>query len=381
MDLLNRLDKALASGVDPAALRAEISRIRARVSPGELALAARQEILETLVDTTPAAIVLLDEVGTIVFTNSEARELFFESKDPQGANFLHLLMEVPETLRRALLSDSDHIFSVDSNGATETFHLSRRNVSITFEPHVVLIVRNMTLEVSRQENAVLRKAIRVIHHEFANSITPVRSLLQSVRAKIGNPEFAAKLTQTLTVIEERVLHLSAFLTGFAALGRLPLPRPEELSWETFIERLAPLLTDIVIAPAPAGKAWLDPTQMEQVIINLVKNAREAGSDPRDIRFEVAAAPEGGYRATVFDRGRGMTDEVLDHALVPSFTTKPNGSGMGLTLCREIVDAHRGRLRLARREGGGMAISFWLPPRDAASGTTHPSRARISLTRS
>lgn len=381
MDLLNRLDKALASGVDAASLRAEISRIRARVPASELARAERHEILETIVDATPAAIVLLDEMGTIAFTNREARELFFDSRDPHGANFLRLLLDVPEALRRALLSESDHIFSVDIGGATETYHLSRRNLTITSEPHVVLIVRNMTLEVSRQENAVLRKAIRVIHHEFANSITPVRSLLQSARDKIGKPEFATKLTQTLTVIEERVLHLSAFLTGFAALGRLPLPRPEEVSWEVFIGRLAPLLIDITIAPAPPGKAWLDLAQVEQVIINLVKNAREAGGDPRDIRLEVAPAPEGGYRTTVFDRGKGMTDDVLEHALVPSFTTKPHGSGMGLTLCREIVDAHRGRLRLARREGGGMAISFWLPPRDLPAGTNNPSRARISLTRS
>lgn len=381
MELLNRLDAALASNLDPAALRAEISRIRERAANDDQAATARRELLEAVIDAAPVAIVLLDDVGTIVFANSEARELFFEAKRPEGSNFLRLLTDVPETLRRALLSEADHIFSVPNDGASETYHLAKRHVSIGSQPHLVLIVRNMTFEVSRQENAVLRKAIRVIHHEFANSITPVRSLLQGARSKIAQSEWGSKLEQTLTVIEERVLHLSAFLTGFAALGKLPLPRPQEVGWETFLGRLEPLLTDIVIAPPPAGRAWFDPTQIEPVIINLVKNARESGSAAKDVRLEVAAAPEGGYRASVLDRGQGMTDEVLDNAMVPSFTTKQSGSGMGLTLCREIVDAHRGRLRIARREGGGMVVSFWLPPRDAPAGSGTRSRGTLSLTRS
>ena len=117
-----------------------------------------------------------------------------------------------------------------------------------------------------------------------------------------------------------------------------------------------------------------------MLINLVKNAREAGSAPGDIRLEVVAAPEGGFRAMVLDRGQGMTDDALENALVPMFTTKPTGSGMGLTLCREIVDAHRGRLRIARREGGGISVSCWLPPRDGVTGQGHLSHSRLSLTR-
>jgi nitrogen fixation/metabolism regulation signal transduction histidine kinase len=381
MDILNRLEAALASNLDVHGLRAEVSRLRERLVSEQRAATARSELLEALVDAAPVAILLLDDLGTIAYTNSEARELFFEGKRPEGANFLRLLSDVPEGLRRALLSETDHIFSVASEGGSEIYHLARRPVTIVGEPHVVLSVRNMTSEVSRQENAALRKAIRVIHHEFANSITPVRSLLQSVRARITQGELGAKLEQTLGVIEERVLHLSAFLTGFAALGRLPTPRPQEVGWDTFLGRLGPLLSDIAIVAPPSGRGWFDPAQVEQVIINLVKNARESGSAPGDIQLEVTAAPEGGYRASVCDRGQGMSDEVLDNAVVPSFTTKPSGSGMGLTLCREIVDAHRGRLRIARRDGGGVSVSFWLPPRDAPAGSGTLTRGALTLTRS
>src|SRR5450432_3722850 len=90
----------------------------------------------------------------------------------------------------------------------------------------------------------------------------------------------------------------------------------------------------VIVDSTSG--WFDPAQIQQVLINLVKNAHEAGG-PRDgVGIEVDAAPEGGVRFTVLDRGPGMSDDVMSRALVPAFTTKERGSGMGLTLCREIV---------------------------------------------
>jgi two-component system, NtrC family, nitrogen regulation sensor histidine kinase NtrY len=379
MDLLKRLDAALAGNLDAAALRGELRHVRQSLTSAHLSASGRGALLETIVDHAPSAIILMDEVGTIAFTNVEARELFFEGTRPEGQNFLHLLARVAEPLREALLSESDHIFSAQLGGAHEHYHLRRRQVEIAGEPYVLLVIANMTLEVSRQENAVLRKTIRIIHHEFANSITPVRSLLQTARSRIGQPD-ASKLAQMLTVIDERVLHLSAFLTGFATLGRLPPPRPQEIGWDVLLGRLQPLLPGIAIAPAPAGRAWVDPGQLEQVIINLVKNAREAGASPHEVQLEVVSVPEGGYRVTVYDRGQGMSDEVLDHAVLPSFTTKPNGSGIGLTLCREIVDAHHGRLGIARREGGGVAVSVWLPPRNAPSNTTSASRARFSLSR-
>jgi two-component system, NtrC family, nitrogen regulation sensor histidine kinase NtrY len=381
MNLLDRIDRALASYRERTALRDELCRIREGVSPEEREALAKSELLETVMNTLPLAILLIDDLGKIVFTNAEAQALFFEGRRPEGQNFLQLLGTVPEDLRTALLSEQDHIFSFGNQGEAETYHLARRVFELGGQPHSMLIVRNITSEISRQENAVLRKAIRVIHHEFANSIAPVRSLLQGARAKVGRPEWGVKLEQTLTVIEDRVLHLSAFLTGFAALGRLPAARPEEVVWESFLGRLGPLLTDIVIAPAPPGRGWFDPAQLEQVLINLVKNAREAGSPASHIRLEVLATPDGGFRASVLDRGQGMSDEVIENAMVPSFTTKADGMGMGLTLCREIIDAHRGRLRIARREGGGIAVSCWLPPRGGTIGSSNVSRSRLSLTRS
>jgi signal transduction histidine kinase len=103
----------------------------------------------------------------------------------------------------------------------------------------------------------------------------------------------------------------------------------------------------------------DRAQMQQVLINLVKNAHESGSAPSEIVVAVHRNHDG-IVVRVSDRGTGMSEEVLRHALVPFYTTKPAGSGLGLALCNEIIEAHGGRLRLQATAGGGAVVTCWLP---------------------
>lgn len=381
MRILERVQAAIAAGNSGAHLRAEVESLREALEAHKRAAVERERLLQAVLDAAPAAIVLLDELGTIVFSNDEARATFFDAQAPEGQNFLRLLGKVPEPLRKALLADADHIFTFESEGESETYHLAKRPLTLDGKPHNVLVVRHVTVEVSRQENVALRKAIRVIHHEFANSLAPVISLLRSARTYLAEPSASSKLDAMLAVVEERVQHLNGFLSGFAALGRLPAPRLQTVAWRGFLDELRPLLADItIVAPALAGAGWFDPAQVQQVVLNLVKNAREAGSAPADIVLEVAVAEEGGDRISVSDRGNGMSDRVLENALVPSFTTKPTGSGIGLSLCREVLDAHGGRLRIARRDGGGVVVGCWLPPRESAKPSAQRGRSKLSLSR-
>jgi two-component system nitrogen regulation sensor histidine kinase NtrY len=333
-------------------------------------------MLAAIVDSTPAAVVLVGEVGDIVYTNAAAREMFFGGQEVTGQNLLHMLAHAAEPLRRPLLSDTDQIFTFDEDGEPETFHLSKRYLALDGEQHTLITVRHMTREISRQEIAVLKRTLRIIGHELANSLAPASSLLRSARQMIPRPELQATLRKAIDTVEERIVHLHAFLTGLAQLGQLPKPRKREVSWPEFLGGVAAMWPEASIGPPPPVPGWFDPAQIQQVLINLVKNAHEAGSPPTGVSLEVEAAPEGGVRFSVADRGPGMSDEVLQKALIPSFTTKDQGSGMGLALCREIVDAHDGRLRIGRREGGGTVVSFWLPSRAATPTST---RARLSLT--
>jgi two-component system nitrogen regulation sensor histidine kinase NtrY len=359
------MDTRAATGDGPAMSEADISR-----PPSEL--------LAVILDGQPGAVVLLAETGTIVFTNAAARALFFGGHEVTGQNFLHMLAGAAEPLRAPLLSDSDQIFTFDDGGETETYHVAKRPVVVDGRAHTLVTVRHMTDELARQEIAALKKALRIIGHELANSMAPAKSLLRSAQQMLGRPEQEPSVRIALQIVEERLAHLHGFLGGLAALGQLPRPRKREVAWTEVADGLRALWPDVAVAVTTETPGWFDAAQITQVLINLVKNAHEADG-PRDaVAITIETATEGGHRVTVLDRGPGMSDELMRSALVPAFTTKDRGSGMGLPLCREIVAAHDGRLRIARRDGGGTAVSFWLPPRRIVPAA---SRARLTLTAS
>jgi two-component system, NtrC family, nitrogen regulation sensor histidine kinase NtrY len=143
------------------------------------------------------------------------------------------------------------------------------------------------------------------------------------------------------------------------LAKLPRPRPTAVSWAQFLARLEGAMRFRIEGPVPEGVASFDASQLEQVMINLLKNAAESGSPPEDITVGVRpGAP--GFRVEVGDRGTGLSEATLRDALLPFYSTKAAGTGLGLTLCREIVEAHGGRLSLANRPGGGALVTVWLP---------------------
>jgi signal transduction histidine kinase len=104
---------------------------------------------------------------------------------------------------------------------------------------------------------------------------------------------------------------------------------------------------------------VDPAQLEQALLNLLKNAHESGSSPDAVELQVRRVPDL-LRIEVFDRGSGMSEAVLTNALVPFYSTKRSGTGLGLALAREIAEAHGGRILLSNREGGGLAVTLILP---------------------
>ena len=339
--------------------------------------AQKERLLQTVVENAPMAIVLYGHTGKLLYSNAEARQLFFEGRSLTGENFLRLLDRAPEALRQGLLTETDALFTVEQEGESGTYHLAKRYFDLEGEPHTLLMVKHLTPELGRQEIEVWKKVIRIINHELNNSLAPISSMVHSARLIAKTPEQLSKLDRVFDTIEERSSHLAAFLEGYARFARLPKPRAERVPWSPFLEGIRMLYPFLKVGDAPTADGYFDAGQIQQALINLLKNSFEASSEPDSVELAVAPGENGAATLTVSDRGSGMTDDVLKNALLPFFSTKEKGTGLGLALCREIAEAHRGKLRVARREGGGLVVSLWLPsPHLAAPSPT----GRLTLTR-
>lgn len=322
-------------------------------------LLQKELLLETVLESTPMAIVLTQR-DRIFFVNRAARELFVTGRRLEGQPFGSILNDCPPQMREVLESGRDALFSVEQGGSEEVYHVARRAFDLNGQRHELTMLKHLTPELRRQEVDVWKKAIRTMSHEINNSLAPIASLARSARHILDNPEHLDRLGQALDVIDERSTHLREFLESYARFARLPSPTKQEVEWSDFLEDLQGLFPFVLEGEPPARPAFFDRGQIQQVLINLLKNAQEAGSSPEEIRLTVEPLADGGVRVKVKDRGTGMTDDVMRKALLPFYTSKPTGSGLGLPLCREIVEAHGGHLRLERREGRGTTVVFWLP---------------------
>ena len=325
-----------------------------------LDLHQRELLLDTVVQTTPLALVLTNATGRVVYSNIAARQLLRKGHRLEGLQLSALLAEAPPGLREALAAEADTLFTMEIDHEPQVYHLARREFLLNTQPHGMLLLKQLTRELAAQEVAVWKRVIRVIAHELNNSLAPISSLAHSGLTLARAPD-QAQLERVFATIGERAAHLGSFIDGYARFAKLPRPQLESLSWERFLARLEGALPFRLEGPLPQRRVKIDATQMEQVMINLLKNAGESGSPVEQISVSVRDAADG-FVVEVADRGSGLSDAVLRDALLPFFSTKATGSGLGLTLCREIVEAHGGRLSLANRAGGGAVVTVWLAMR-------------------
>jgi two-component system, NtrC family, nitrogen regulation sensor histidine kinase NtrY len=327
-----------------------------------LDLYQRELLLDTVIQTTPLALILTNAAGRIVFSNIAARQLLFQGRKLEGLDLGTVLQTAPKPLRDAIAGDSDTLFTMDLAGEAEVFHLSQRHFVLNAQQHRLVLLKQLTRELAAQEVAVWKKVIRVIAHELNNSLAPISSLAHSGLLLAQEPD-PKRLERVFSTIADRAAHLATFIDGYARFAKLPKPRVAPVDWRHFFSRLEGTASFRLGAPLPALSVALDASQFEQVLINLLKNAAESGSPPEQITVTVKSTDDGrtrGWTIEVADRGSGLSEEVLRDALLPFYSTKPSGTGLGLTLCREIVEAHGGRLSLANREGGGAVMTIWLP---------------------
>jgi len=325
-------------------------------------------LVERVMTSMQAPVLAFDEQGRLRLHNAAAGRAFGLTRpasDGRTAEELHL---------EALLEVADEdIYSTATKLTSGPRYVVRRTVfRLRGVPHVLLVLSDVGAALREEERQAWQRLIRVLGHEINNSLTPIKSIAGSLRMRLPQTvpaEGLRDLNRGLEVIEDRAASLNRFLQAYQQLSTLPAPRLEPVSLRPLLERIVHLEQRLAVEliAGPDITLSADPDQLQQVLINLVQNAADAALEAGPEYVEGPsvqvrwARPLGTSQAIIqiFDNGLGLLNPV--NLFVPFYTTKPNGTGIGLALAQQILIAHKGAVSLTNRaEGPGCVAEVRLP---------------------
>lgn len=327
-----------------------------------LNLYQRELLLDTVIQTTPLALILVDDSGAIIYSNSAAKQLVFDGKAINGLSLSNLLKNKPQPFIDAVDSNLSGLFTILKEDNSETYHLTQSQFLLNGRKHRLFLFKSLTKEINRQEVNTWKKVIRLISHELNNSLAPITSLAHSGEL-LSQRQQAPKLADIFSTMGERARYLQCFIEGYAKFARLPNPQCQSIDSYSFLSNLRQIQEFELDCKPDERPIYGDPAQLQQVIINLAKNANEASIENSDVVNKVVlslSVSVKSFTITIKDRGKGMSEANLTNALLPFYSTKAEGTGLGLPLCREIVEAHGGKISIANRNDGGLKVTIILP---------------------
>ena len=261
-------------------------------------------------------------------------------------------------LTEMLRNSSGRIVSHVFPGGAGRWEIRRRIFREGGKPHELLVISELSRALREEERQAWQRLVRVIGHELNSSLAPIKSMAGTVRKLLQRDPPPADWRDDahagLTIIHDRAESLERFMGAYARLARLPPPTRRHTDFAALVRRTASLHGErVAIEPSPAAQVMLDADQIEQVLINLLRNAVEAAGEDNGVRIRWTTE---GRRllVEVEDDGPGLAR--TDNLWVPFFTTKPGGTGIGLVLSREIIENHGGSITLENRRGAHGCIA-------------------------
>ena len=319
----------------------------------------RQLFYESLLNRIDFGVMVIADNGDITWINKTALD---ELKKPQPRN-IHDLGVVTEEFPDVLYSlrpKETKIIRIKGGGNTRQLSLSAIFFSSGGNNLKLVSIKNIQSVLEESESEAWKKLIRVLTHEIMNSMTPIISLSESLSD--GTDENKALMTNAMNVIHRRSKGLVQFVQNYQKMARIPTPVLNPVSVGTTLKGIAALLQAENIyfqcSIQPENMQWnVDLGQIEQVLINLIKNAHEACTDISNPDIRIDIRPDEYQRPviTVTDNGCGILPEVQDKIFVPFFTTKQGGSGIGLSICRQIIVAHKGSITIESELNRGTCV--------------------------
>lgn len=344
----------------------EINTLSRTLQEQRLGAMEATALLRTVMEEIDVAIFAFDESGTLRLANHAAQQLLAKPAE-------RILGRAATELELAdcLAGEPARILNLNFPGKSGRWGMRRTLFREGGRPHQLVVIGDLSQALREEELQAWQRLVRVLGHELNNSLAPIKSLAGSLgsilRREKRAPDWEDDMRSGLEIIESRADGLSRFMQAYARLAKLPAPTiaPCEIApLAARVVALEPRLA-VQLLGGPALTLGCDAAQIEQVLINLVKNAVEAALEQR-----AAGHPAAGVRLAwakrsnvleilIEDDGPGIANAT--NLFVPFFTTKPNGSGIGLVLCRQIAENHGGSLSLKNRDAApGTLASLRLP---------------------
>lgn len=363
--------EASRRSADIDALARSINGIVDSYKQREMEVQTQLSYLEILLGNIDTALIVATPDGSVEWANRATIQLLLDYVPRHIDELAALDSALPDTLR---LMRPGHTMQLHlRKGTADEAHLVASVSIYTTGQHTLHIysIRNIREVLEENEMESWQKLIRVLTHEIMNSLTPIISLSETLEEylpeELSSSEFSEKtedtestalLRQGLQTIHRRSGGLLEFMKNYRKVALVPQPLCSDVKAEELVSALMPLfistehITYRFALQHPDRLLHIDRTQMEQVLINLLKNATEACAHTSDAVVTLTDSIDeatGRYCLHVTDNGPGILPEVQEKIFIPFFTTKPQGSGIGLALSRQIVRLHRGTLSVASVE--------------------------------
>ncbi|MDW3647185.1 MAG: HAMP domain-containing sensor histidine kinase [Bacteroidia bacterium] len=337
---------------------------------------AQHLYLQKILELIETGIIAYDtENGNVLWIN----EAFKKTLNVPSLKWIQFIAErKPELYQKIFKGNHSqgNIISIDNGESMIKIMISSSNFQVKEEAFKLIVIQNIDDPLNQNESEAWKKLLSVMTHEIMNSIAPISSLAGTLRQKIRlaledseeHPLEMEDLKLSIESIRSRSEGLMKFAKTYRGLNKIGEPNLKLVPIYPLLENICNLLqpsldkknVDLELEiDNPDLKVEIDAYLIEQVLINLLLNAIEACKDVEEpkVKILVEKNTHGKTIIKVADNGNGIPEEIVDKIFIPFFSTKKNGSGIGLSLCKQIMLMHKGRIQLNTREGKGTVISL------------------------
>lgn len=340
---------------------------------------AQSQYLKTIVQHLGIGLITFDRKGDIQIINTTAKNLLKVSQLKNISGITKLSEPLVKSLKNLKTGGQD-LIKIQHEGYTYQLSIYAIELTLKGEPFKLITLQNIQSELEEKEMEAWQNLIKVLTHEIMNSVTPISSLAATVDGNISSNIEMNKdhyeidkddlddIHLAIKTIQRRSEGLIRFVSDFRNLTRIPIPQIKEIKVKEIFQRVITLLKhdldqdniNVITSIKPDELILkVDPELIEQVMINIVKNAIQAFEEEPRKQIKLSASRDNKNNVTIRiqDNGAGIDEEALGKIFIPFFTTKKNGSGIGLSLSKQIMRQHKGAIKVVSNVDEGTEFSL------------------------